>query len=62
VRKIGLVVLWFGLGLAVTDLLALAMEEVLTTAPMRELLTANNRAFNPASARTDFVASLPRKP
>ncbi len=61
-RNVGIIVLWFGIGLAVTDLLAQTIEWVVMTAPMRELLAADGRATNPVIARTDIAAGLLRRP
>lgn len=61
-RKIAVLALGFGLGLAVTDLLALAVERILTTAPMHELLMAGNSRASNAAVRLNLVANMPREP
>ena len=61
-RTLGIIILWFGLGYAVTDLVALAMEQILTTAPMHELLAAHHRAQAPNTARADLTAPVSHQP
>lgn len=61
-RTIGIIILWFGLGYAVTDLVALAMEQILATAPMHELLAARHRISDPNTARADLAAPVSHKP
>ncbi|MBN9489463.1 MAG: hypothetical protein J0H44_19680 [Alphaproteobacteria bacterium] len=61
-RTLGIIILWFGLGYAVTDLVALAMEQILTTAPMHELLAARHRASAPNTARADLTAPVSHQP
>lgn len=61
-RKVGVIALWVGLGLAVTDLLALAMERILVTAPMHDLLIANSQVSAQVIARMDLASNMPRRP
>lgn len=61
-RTLGIIILWFGLGYAVADLVALAMEQILTTAPMHELLAARHRVQAPDIARADLTAPVSPKP
>jgi len=62
VRTLGIIILWFGLGYAVTDLVALAMEQILATAPMHELLAARHQASAPNPARADLTAPESHQP
>jgi hypothetical protein len=60
VRKVGVIALWFGLGLAATELAARAIERFLLTAPT--FLMAERGASPSITARTDLPANAPRRP
>ena len=54
-RAIGIIALWFGLGFAVTDLMARTIEQVLATAPMYALLVSNRLPYGPDIAGSTLV-------
>ena len=60
VRKVGIIALWFGLGLAATELAARAIEQFLLTAPT--FLMADRGASQAITARTDSSGNTPRRP
>ena len=60
-RKIGVITIWFCLGLGITELVVLSMEEVLISARMPHQMMAY-RSPNPLLTRTDLVAQMPYRP
>lgn len=59
-RKVGVIALWFGLGIAATELVARAIERFLLTAPT--FLMAERDASQAITARTDLPGSTSRRP
>jgi hypothetical protein len=59
VRTVGVIALWFALGLGVTELVALGMEQVLISARTTHQLMAYTPP-NPLLTRMDLVAQVPQ--
>ena len=59
-RKVGVIALCFGLGLAATELIAGAIERFLLTAPT--FLMAERGASPTITARTDLSGNMSRRP
>jgi len=61
VRKIGVVVIWFCLGLGVTKLVVLSMEQVVISARMPQQMMADT-VRNPMLIRTDLAWQTSYRP
>jgi hypothetical protein len=60
VRKVGVIALWFGLGIAATELVAQAIERFLLTAPT--FLMAERDTSRAITARMDLPGNMSRRP
>jgi hypothetical protein len=62
VRSIGVVMIWFCLGLGVTELVVLSMEQVVSSARMPQEMMAYTAAHHPMFTRTDLAWQTSYRP
>jgi hypothetical protein len=60
-RKVGVVVVWFCLGLGMSELMVLSMEQVVISARLPQQMMAH-AAPHPGLTRTDLVWRTSHKP